>query len=83
MPPLTDWDLDEFIFEQEQIQELPEPNVPYQDTLGDEYREARTGFKPMRSNFHDQLAEAAGLGVNEEDELEQLVRDWRKLEHGR
>jgi len=51
-------------------------------SVKDKYLEAIRGFRPRRSDFHDKLAEAAGLGDNEEAELEQLVKDWRRLKHG-
>jgi len=51
-------------------------------TARHKYLEAIRSFRPMRSNFHDRLSEAAGLGSNEEDELEQLVTDWKRLKRG-
>jgi len=50
--------------------------------LRDKYLEAIRSFRPRRSDFHDKLSDAAGLGANEEAELEQLVSDWKRLKHG-
>jgi len=62
----------------------PEPDpVDEGPSVKDKYLEFLKGFRPMRSDFHDRLADAAGLGVNEEGELEQLVLDWKRLKRGR
>jgi len=50
--------------------------------LREKYLEAIRGFRSMRGNFHDKLSDAAGLGSNEEEELEQLVSDWKRLKRG-
>lgn len=80
--PEFDWFLiDDFIEEQQQIQDLPAPKIPHEPTDRELYDEFKNSVRPHRG-FIDKLVHGAGIADDEVAELEQLVSDWKRLKHG-
>ena len=47
------------------------------------YQEFLKGVRPRQADFHERLAEAAGIAPGEEEEILQLIEQRRRLKRGR
>lgn len=61
---------------------LHEADVSEHPDLAELYKDMKQDMRPMSSNFHDRLAQRAGVEADETEEIMALIEQRRRLKHG-